>query len=131
MFDFSLWNLIAGFGASSLFVMLALSIFAPHVLSVAAEYLRALSPLVKGAADGVVFLIKGAWVAINDIADNIYTVLFVAALLLSTQVYTANSVKPDCEKCIAELRKEYRFVKKTTAEKRQDQKKEWRTWLPF
>jgi hypothetical protein len=125
MFDFSIWNLIAGLGGGGLITLLLVSIFAPGLVSVAAEGFK---PLAKALGEGIVYTAKGAWIAIKDILDNVYTILFVVALCAAALLYGNATSKPDCEQCIKELRKEYRFVPKTAAEKKAAERPLWKFW---
>ena len=114
-----------------------IALFAPSVLSVAAEYLKALSPLVKGFAEGIVWLVKVIWDGVKDITDNINTILTVVILVVSAFMYAKldNGVKTQsAEQAIQELRKDYKFIKRTPAEraaylKSTGQRNE--SWLPW
>lgn len=82
-----IWHTVTSFGAwagiGAIGVVLLL-VFAPSVASVLAEYLKALAPLAKGAAEGVVWLLKTLWEGFTDMADNAASIIFVlAAILLS------------------------------------------------
>lgn len=115
-----------------------IALFAPSVLSVVAEYLKALSPLVKGFAEGMVWLVKALWDGIKDIADNINTILTVAILVVSVFMYSRLTHTSVCnyEQSLAEIRKDYKFVKRTPAERAAYLRSKGHTgivesWLPW
>lgn len=120
MFD---WNILAALGGTSLIGLVLLAMFAPGVVIVATEWLKSLSPLIKGISEGIVYVVKGAWEGLKDILDNVSTIVFVVVLSLGLYTYGLMAAKPDCEACIKELRKEYRFVPRTPAEKKAYQNK--------
>lgn len=77
MFDFDLGWILTFIGGSTMLTVAALAIFAPSVLRVASEWLVALSPLLKGVAEGLVNLAKSLWEGFLDITDNGKTILTV------------------------------------------------------
>lgn len=114
----------------------ALAIFAPSVLSVVAEYLKALSPLLKGASEGVVALAKLLWEGVKDMGDNLGSILLVATVALMAFFYGSyGTTKCDCKKCIDNLRADYRFVPRTKSEKLEYKKQKgiytwpWEGWF--
>lgn len=115
------------FGGLGLVGWVLLAIFAPHVLVVVSSWLTALTPLVKGASEGVVWFFQTMWEGFKDVVDNSATILFVfvvAALSMFyikwvTPKHTAKSCpEVSCKTCIDNLRPDYRFVPRTPAEKR-------------
>jgi len=93
------------------FVLLA--IFAPGVISVLSSWLTALSPLVKGAADGLVWFVKTIWEGFKDMTDNAASIVFVIVAILIGGWWFSTLRKPpeaNCETCITNLRKDYKFV---------------------
>lgn len=96
---------------------LALLIFAPSVLPVVAEYLKAFSPLARGVAEGVVTLTKMLWSGVLNISSNFNSVLLLLLVSAGTYVYGSYSDKCDCKKCIDGLRVDYKFVKRTAQER--------------
>lgn len=108
---------IVGSGA---LIWVVLAIIAPSVLTAASSWLVALSPLVKGMADALVALGHRLWEGFLDVIDNVNTVIFVVLVALLTAWYLNDNAKctDKCETCITELRKDYRFIERTPAEKR-------------
>ena len=93
------------------FVLLA--VFAPGVIQVLSSWLTALAPLVKGAADGLVWFVKTIWEGFKDMTDNAASIVFViVAILIGGWWFSTlrTPPKPNCETCIKDLRKDYRFV---------------------
>ena len=78
---------LMGFTGLGAVGLVALAIFAPSVLSVVAEYLKALSPLVKGFAELVVKAVKVMWDGIKDVFDNLNTIIFVGTILVLAYLY--------------------------------------------
>ena len=114
---------IAGTG---LIGYVALALLAPSVVQVAAAWLVNLAPLVKGLSEAVVEIIRRLWDGFLDVVDNINTVMLLAVVLVGGYVTGMTSsdrgpscpAKVTCEECIAKFRPDYRFVKRTPAEKK-------------
>jgi hypothetical protein len=106
--DFLSW--LPWIGGGSTIALIALAVFAPSVLQVAASYLVALAPLVKALADFVVWFAKDiVWEGLKDIADNIATVVLVVCLMALSVWY----FHTPCKVCIDQIRSEYRLVPRT------------------
>lgn len=115
-----IFNIVALLGGTGLIGAILLAIFAPSVLSVAAEWLKAASPLVRGAAEAIVTFVKALWDGFKDMVDNVASIVFVVTCVVVTAFVVHHSAKPtDKQACVAEFRKEYRFVKRTPAEKKE------------
>ena len=110
---------------TSLVVLGALAIFLPSTLTVVSAWLVALTPLVKGAAEAAVEFTKRLWDGLLDVIDNVSTILFVVVVCVLTYAWgnshttkhTARCPTPkvatkvsSCDKIIADLRKQFRFV---------------------
>lgn len=114
----NLFNWVTTILGGGAVVWVALAIFAPSVLNVASSWLVAMSPLVQGVSEGLVNLGKRLWDGFLDVVDNINTIIFVALVALSAGLYVHfYAPKYDLKTCVAELRKEYKFVPKTQKEK--------------
>lgn len=115
----NIFGWVAGAGAITWVV---LAVTAPSLLQIAASWLSALSPLVKGAAEGLVEVAKRLWNGLTYLAGNFNAVLFV--LLFGAGVYTYGSttsskdLEKACESRIEELRKDYKFIKRTKEERK-------------
>lgn len=117
-FNISIWELIPAVGGGTILTYILLSLFAPHVLGVASEWLKAASPLIKGLAEGIVWFAHQFWEGFKDVIDNAATVLFVATVCALSVWYFQAPAKPcptltetpKCKQCIDALRKDYRFV---------------------
>lgn len=115
-------------GGASLIGWVILAVTAPHVLTVLSSWLTAMSPLVQGASEGVVWFFKTMWEGFKDVVDNSSTILFVFVVAALAMFYvkwvtpkqsakTAPAVS--CTQCIDSIRPDYKFVKRTEAEKRE------------
>ena len=60
--------------------LIALAILAPSVLQIAGNWLSALSPLLRGAAEAIVGLARALWSGFSDMTDNGRSLLFVGAV---------------------------------------------------
>jgi cell division protein FtsX len=121
-FGFSFWNALAGLSGTTVIGLVALSILAPSIFSVVAEYLRQLAPVAGHAGEGVVYLAKKLKVAAEDILDTPATLGFVVLLGTAMYFYGAKQGSTfDKDAFMSELRKEYRFVPKSETEKRKEQ----------
>jgi uncharacterized membrane protein len=78
MFDLLSW--LPWVGGASTIGLIVLALFAPSVLQVAAAWLTALSPLLKGIAEGIVNFIKVLWEGLKDMADNLSSIIFVLVI---------------------------------------------------
>lgn len=67
--------------------LLVLAILAPSVLQIAASWLSALAPALRGLADGVVALVKALWEGFIDMTDNGRSLLFVGAVALAAYLW--------------------------------------------
>lgn len=107
---------IAGSGAIA-WVVLAL--FAPSVLTVMSSWLTALSPLIKGIAEGLVEMFKRLWDGLVYLTKSFNAVLFVVffALLTYTYGHLGTNKSCSCKTCIDNLRTEYKFVPRTKKER--------------
>lgn len=135
------WLNWAGFfGGASLIAWVVLAMLAPNVLSIIKEFIVGLSPLLKGASEGVVYLAKLFWAGIKDIVDNFNTIVTVLALCVAVFLYAkVDSVKvctkPDHEAWMKEnIRPYYKFVKRTPEETQEylertgQSKNKWIPW---
>jgi flagellar biosynthesis protein FlhB len=75
-----IWNWLPWIGGSSVIALIVVALVAPSVLQVAAAWLTALSPLLKGIAEGLVEFAKSLWFGLKDMADNAKSILFVAVV---------------------------------------------------
>lgn len=91
-----IWNLITGvsalLGIGAVGVVL-LMIFAPSLISVIAEYLKALAPLLHGVADGIVWFLRTMWEGFKDMTDNAASIVFVVVLIVMTGWYVHEADK--------------------------------------
>lgn len=84
----------------------------PKLIEIASNLISIVTPLLKGISEGLVEMVKVLYTGIVDILDNVRTIITVAligAILFFSGMLSTN---PDCEQCIKELRKEYKFVKR-------------------
>ena len=121
MFDFilSLMGLGGiGIGIAAWFIGL------PKLIEIFANFVEIVTPLLKGVSQGIVEFVKVLYAGLTDILDNAKTVLTVVLLgvvvFLGTLMYNTKSCNLNCESCIAELRKEYKFVKRKKPYKPQE-----------
>lgn len=121
MFDFIISTL--GLGGIS-FGILAWFIGIPKLIEIFANLVEILTPLLKGLSQGIVEFVKVIYAGLSDILDNVKTVLTViligVVVFLGSILYNTKSCKLDCEHCISELRKEYKFVKRRKPYKPQE-----------
>ena len=97
---------------------LVLMVLAPSMFRVVADFL---SPIAKGAGEFVVWFFRDIlWEGLKDMTDNLASVIFVITAILLGGYFMSSKCdpKPAVDKAIAELRKEYKFVPRTPAEKR-------------
>lgn len=80
-------------GVPSIVALAAIAIFAPAVLQVAASWLSALSPLLKGAAEGLVYFVKALWSGVLDMVDNLGSILLVAVVGLGCYLWGVSNVR--------------------------------------
>ena len=76
--DFLSW--LPWIGGASTIGLIALAILAPSVLQVAAAWLTALSPVIKGIAEALVEFGRTLWAGLQDVIDNGKTIVFVVTL---------------------------------------------------
>lgn len=88
----SLFNWIAGLVGVAGIGYAALLFLAPGVIGVISEYLKALSPLVRGAADAIVEFFKIMYAGLKDVADNFSTIVFVIIMMTMSYFYGIYSV---------------------------------------
>lgn len=93
MFDWLPW--LAG---GSTIALLAVAIFAPAVLQVAASWLSAMSPLVTAISHGLVTAWNILWTGIKDIIDSWKTVVTTLVVVLVSLWYFKPAVEP-CPVC--------------------------------
>lgn len=106
----SVWDWAPWLVGGGLLSWVAVALLAPSVLTVAAAWLTAMSPLVKGISDGLVTFVQTLWQGALDMLDNAASILFVATVVIVAMLYMRSA--PDCEKCIKALRQDYTFVAK-------------------
>jgi len=140
MIDFlhniSSWAAWLGIGGIVGFFLLMM--FAPALGKVVGEFL---SPIAKAVSEGIVWFFRDVlWVGMKDMLDNWASVTFVLVAIFAGA--WALSPKMDCEKqskvaverAIKDLRKNYKFIERTPAEKAAWVKKyqptawSWRLW---
>lgn len=68
----------------------------------AGKVVEALTPLVKGAAEGVVAFVSAIWNGFLDMADNAQSLLFVATAVVCSAWYFNNAA--DLRKCNEDLK---------------------------
>ena len=93
MFDWLPWIM----GGSTI-ALLVVAILAPSVLTVAASWLSAMSPLVTAISQGIVVAWNILWIGFKDIVDSWKTVVTVVAITLLSVWYFQPAVKP-CPVC--------------------------------
>jgi hypothetical protein len=93
MFDWLPW--LAG---GSTIALLAVAILAPSVLTVAASWLSAMSPLVTAMSHGIVTAWNILWIGFKDIVDNWKTVVTTIVIVLVSLWYFKPAVTP-CPVC--------------------------------
>lgn len=101
--------------------IVALLFFAPAIGQVVAA---AVTPMAKAAGEGVVWFFRDIlWEGFKDATDNLATILFLlTAILVGGWLISDNRPckvdKTTCEKCVQDLRRDYKFVPRTPAEKK-------------
>lgn len=122
----SIWDWLPWLGGGSTLALIAIALLAPGVLTVAAQWLAALSPLLKGAAEGIVAFIKALWVGMQDMLDNAKSIIFVVTLCACSFIYgwSYSKVRIDCTTTKTEIPLP---VKKPTGI--QDQIESFDSWL--
>lgn len=121
----SWWTYIIGFGALGL-VFLSIY-FYPFLQPI----LKFLEPVFGKFGEIFADMLGWFWDGLKDIADNMKTI-FTVALIVGASVWW---FKPtynveNCKPVIEQLRKDYKFVKRTATEKRQINGS-WFSWLGF
>lgn len=97
---------------------LALVIFAPSIARVVADFL---GPIAKATGEAVVWFFRDVlWEGFKDMSDNLASIAFVTVCILIGGYFLSSKCdpKPIADKAVAQLRKDYRFVPLTPAEKR-------------
>ncbi len=113
------WVMWLGIGGAVGIV--ALLFFAPAIGQVVAA---GVAPVAKAIGDGVVWFFRDIlWEGLKDMTDNLASVVFVITAIVVGGWYLseARPCKPvpvNCAKCVAELRKDYKFVPRTPTEKK-------------
>lgn len=107
MFDWLPWLM----GGSTI-ALLVVAVLAPSVLTVAASWLSALSPLVKAAAEGLVAFWNILWTGLKDIIDSWKTVVTTVVIVLLSVWYFQKPVDP-CPVCPTVVCKKGETVSKT------------------
>lgn len=74
-------------GGASTLTLIVVALLAPSVLTVASNWLSALSPLLKGLAEGLAEVAKSLWAGFLDMTDNGKSILFVGAVALGTYLW--------------------------------------------
>lgn len=134
--NFAGW--IIGGGALSLG---ALAFFAPSAFNMVFSWGTALSPLIKGVSEGIVWFGQSFWAGFKDMIDDVRSVMFVFVMMAIALAYGA-SVGPSSapgisnasfEQRLQKIRVDYKFVKRTPQERadylRSIGKSATRTWL--
>jgi len=67
--------------------LIVLAVLAPSVLQIAANWLSALSPILRGVASGIVEFVKALWSGFLDMTDNGRSLLFVGAVALAAYLW--------------------------------------------
>lgn len=120
--------LLATLGIAGVVGLIALAIFAPAAIGVIAEWLKALAPLVRGLAEGIVWFVKTMWEGLKDMTDNAASIVFVLVLVVASSMWVASRSKCDCDTGAAvaaherSLRQQYNFVPKTSRSSRPAQR---------
>ena len=85
MFDFLGW--IPWLAGGSTVALIAVAVLAPSVLQVAGNWLSAASPLIRGAAEFFVEVLKSLWAGFLDMTDNGRSILFVGAVAFLAYIW--------------------------------------------
>ena len=83
----SIWDLLPWLGGGSVVALIAVAVLAPSVLQVAGNWLSALSPAIRGAAEFLVEVCKSLWAGFLDMTDNGRSILFVGAVALCAYIW--------------------------------------------
>jgi hypothetical protein len=111
-------------GITGILAGVALLIFAPALARVAGEFLM---PLAKGAGELIVWFVRDIlWEGFKDMTDNLASIIFVITAILVGGWLMSPSMncKPAVDRAITDLRKDYKFIARTPAEKRAWQKQQ-------
>lgn len=118
----TIFNIGATLTGLGLIGWVILSFFAPSIAGVAGEWLKALSPIVNMFARGVSEFGRILYKGLRDVVDSAATVTFVVVVALASYgfaYYKHSGGKEEYyEQRLGELRKDYRFTKRTPADKR-------------
>lgn len=82
---------ILGVGAIGVVLLM---IFAPSFVGVIAEYLKAMSPLLRGIANGVVWFFRTMWEGFKDMTDNAASIIFVVVMIILSGWYFHTPQQP-------------------------------------
>ena len=82
-----LWDYLPWLTGGSTLALIAVAVFAPSVLTVAANWLSAVSPLIRSAAELVGEFAKSLWAGFLDMTDNGRSILFVGAVAFLAYVW--------------------------------------------
>ena len=120
MMDF-MFSWLPAIGGIGLIGWVALSFFAPTIAGVAGEWLKALSPIVNSIAKGFAEFFRVMYKGLKDVVDSAATVAFVIVVALSAYGFSYYQHGGDKlayhEKRLQEFRKDYKFIKRTPAER--------------
>jgi len=114
MFDWAstLLSFLPWVGGAGMAGYAALAFFFPSFLPVIAEYLKALSPLVRGTSEGIVEYVKALWDGFLDMADNAKSVVFMLSVATISAVGGYQFATHKHNALMTELRRDYAFVKR-------------------
>lgn len=109
-------------GAGFMLVALAI-LLVPGFIPVMTQWLTAMTPAVKGLAEGVVKFVQVMWEGLQDVVDNASTVMFVGVVIIIAMWYGQhmNTSLPIGKECtsLEDVRPDYKLVPRTPAEKRE------------
>lgn len=109
----TLLSMLPWVGGAGIAGYAALWFFFPSVIPVIAEYLKALAPLVRGVASGLVEFVSALWAGFLDMLDNAKSVLFVVTVA-ALSAYGGWSVATlHGKQVIAELHRDFVCSKRT------------------
>jgi hypothetical protein len=121
---YTLMGWVKWLGVAGVIGGVLLVVFAPSLARVVAEFL---APVAKATGELVVWFVRDIlWEGFKDMTDNLASIVFVIAAILVGGWYfsTKCDTKPAVAKAIADLRKDYKFIPLTLAEKRVRQRKQ-------
>ena len=106
--------------------LIALAVLAPSVLQIMGNWLSALSPLLRGAAEGLVELAKALWSGFTDMTDNGRSLLFVGAVALAAYLWGYSHGIPKTPLCAPSNSVREAVNTPPLPTRRPD---DWRSWL--